>query len=134
FEELDTALIGITKSHGKLAGIVAHSTGALICALYLKHGKRRADVKTYVTNSAFLHFTLSRWNRMKMSAVVKMAHFFPHQKLPERISSSYGRTIHKSEQGEWDYDLSKKPLNGFPLYAGWFRMIRNAHREVAQGL
>lgn len=134
FEELDAALDELKKSHGKVAGIVAHSTGALICALYLKHGRRRTEVETFITNSAFLHFALGPWNHLKMAAVVKLARLFPKQKLPERISATYGRTIHKSEQGEWDYDLSKKPLRGFPLYAGWFRMIREAHREVAQGL
>lgn len=134
FTEIDWALSAVRRQHDVIASLVAHSTGALIGSLYLKHGEQKKAFRSFVCNSAFLNFSLGAWSRAKLAAVIKLARFLPFLKLPERISGSYGRTIHSSQEGEWDYDLSKKPLLGFPLYAGWFRMITHAHREVQAGL
>jgi alpha-beta hydrolase superfamily lysophospholipase len=84
--------------------------------------------------SPFLRFNLRAFDRGLTVLVARIGRFRPDFLLPQKLKPAYGRTIHKSQHGEWDYDLSRKPLEGFPLYAGWFRMIRAAHSYVAQGL
>jgi alpha-beta hydrolase superfamily lysophospholipase len=50
------------------------------------------------------------------------------------LGPHYGRSIHRSGTGEWDYDLRWKPIEGFPVRAGWFRAVRRGHAELAAGL
>jgi alpha-beta hydrolase superfamily lysophospholipase len=63
-----------------------------------------------------------------------MGKMFPKQALPEKLNRVYGMTIHASQQGSFDYDLEKKPLDGFPFYGGWIDMILSAQEQVASGL
>jgi len=50
------------------------------------------------------------------------------------FSRIYHEILHKDHKGEWQWDLSKKPLGGFPLYAGWLQMVAEAQRRVGFGL
>ncbi|HEX7804645.1 MAG TPA: hypothetical protein VF413_00645, partial [Cellulomonas sp.] len=36
--------------------------------------------------------------------------------------------------GEWDYDLTLKPSEGFPRRAGWVRAARHGHARLSRGL
>ena len=58
----------------------------------------------------------------------------PYAKMPAGLGTVYGRSIHRDHEGEWDYDLAWKPLDGFPVTAGWVGAIRAAHRRVQAGL
>ena len=58
----------------------------------------------------------------------------PMAKLPQELGKTYGSSLHVSQNGEWDYDLAWKPINGYPVYAGWARAISLAHRRVQRGL
>jgi alpha-beta hydrolase superfamily lysophospholipase len=44
------------------------------------------------------------------------------------------KSIHKNWDGEWDFDLTLKPLLGFPAYFGWVRAIFEAHAKIHLGL
>lgn len=134
FTELDWAVQVIKTSHGVPAGLVAHSTGALISALFLRARDAHSIARSLVVNSPFLRFNLKRADRVLLHLVARLGRYAPEVRLPQRLPSTYGKTLHKSERGEWDYDLNKKPLDGFPLYAGWFHMIQSAHQEVEKGL
>jgi alpha-beta hydrolase superfamily lysophospholipase len=134
FEELDEATQFIQAEHGELASLVAHSTGGLVCALYLASAEASAAPRSLVVTSPFLQFNLGSWNLFQSKVVASLSRLSPHTIVPQRMKPAYGKTIHKSEKGEWDYDLAKKPLRGFPLYAGWFRMIHQAHEKVRAGL
>lgn len=50
------------------------------------------------------------------------------------LGPHYGRALHKDTGGEWDYDLTLKPHEGFPARAGWLRAVRRGHAQVARGL
>jgi len=141
FLEIDWAIDFITKRHPYIAGAVAHSTGGLILSHYFKEPSRYFQgsdhlhrVRCLVLNSPFLKFNLPK----KETALVKLAALsggvLPYYKLPQKISGCYGKTLHKSQLGEWDYNLNYKPLYGFPFYPMWFRMITRAHAEIAHGL
>ena len=36
--------------------------------------------------------------------------------------------------GEWDFDLAWKPLQSWPVYAGWLRAVRRGHARAHRGL
>ena len=58
----------------------------------------------------------------------------PLRRIPQELGTTYGRSIHVDHGGEWSYDLAWKPLNGYPIYAGWVRAISRGHRQVQRGL
>ncbi len=134
FEELDWAVGAIKTCHPRIEALVAHSTGGLIAALYLDDRKADPPVERLILNSPFLRFPFRLKKRLLAWFVVRAARFAPTFVLPQTMDVVYGKTLHKDYGGEWEYDLAKKPVEGFPLYAGWFRMIRRAHARVAKGL
>jgi alpha-beta hydrolase superfamily lysophospholipase len=58
---------------------------------------------------------------------------FPHLPTPP-LTALYGKSLHVSEHGQWNYNTRWKPIHGFPVLAGWLRAIHRAQQEVAQGL
>jgi alpha-beta hydrolase superfamily lysophospholipase len=134
FEEVDWALASIVSEHKRVLSVLAHSTGALTASLYALRGTHRRHIESLILNSPFFAFNLGPWDMTLSRTVAKIASFAPNFRLPQRVSSTYGRTLHQDFEGEWNYDLSKKPLEGFVLYSGWFRMIHRAQDELSQGL
>lgn len=132
FPELDWALTRVASQQRRVAGLVAHSTGALIAAHYLGKGNHTGRVGCLIMNSPFFRFSLRGLDHAKLEIVTRAAKYFPYVVLPDRLSAVYGQTLHVSQQGEWNYDLTRKPLTGFPLYSGWFRMIQLAQEELGK--
>jgi alpha-beta hydrolase superfamily lysophospholipase len=56
------------------------------------------------------------------------------QEIPRKISGVYGRALHRDHGGEWDYDLTWKPLESRPVYVGWLRAVRRGHAQLHAGL
>jgi alpha-beta hydrolase superfamily lysophospholipase len=111
-----------------------HSTGGLVAALYAHRGRQRAAVKAAFLNSPFLDMNLPAWQQWTLEPVVSaLGAWFAHLPLPG-ISAVYGQSLHASQHGEWHYDTRWKPLQGFPVYAGWLRAIHRAHAEIDRGL
>ena len=50
------------------------------------------------------------------------------------MSGLYGRSMHRDHDGEWDFDLDWKPVESWPVFAGWLRAIRRGHAAVHRGL
>jgi alpha-beta hydrolase superfamily lysophospholipase len=134
FAELDAAVALLTELHRAPIVLVGHSTGGLIAAHYCRYGALRPSVVGLVLNSPFLDFRATRLERAELAVVERLGRVAPRAPLPISLEPIYGRTIHRSQAGEWDYALDMKPLSGFPLLAGWFTMIRAAQREVEAGL
>jgi alpha-beta hydrolase superfamily lysophospholipase len=111
-----------------------HSTGGLVAALYAHRGLQRAAVNAIFLNSPFLDLNLPTWQKRGVAPwLVTLGAVFPHMKLPG-LSGVYGMSIHSDHHGTWLFDTKWKPIEGFPVYAGWFRAIHRAHSEVAQSL
>lgn len=133
FPEIDWALDSIQA--GGPVVIVAHSTGALISALYASRGLHRACVSALIMNSPFVRFPLrSPVLKAKLAVGKTVGRILPKLVVPQDLNAVYGMTLHASQHGEWSYDLHKKPLRGFSFFAGWSTMITSAQDEVARGL
>jgi alpha-beta hydrolase superfamily lysophospholipase len=50
------------------------------------------------------------------------------------VSGFYARSLHRDHDGEWDFDLAWKPLESWPVYAGWLRAVRRGHARAHRGL
>ena len=58
----------------------------------------------------------------------------PMRIFPRTVSGVYAQSLHRDHAGEWDFDLTWKPLESFPVRFGWLRAIRAGHARVHRGL
>ncbi|GAA4375621.1 alpha/beta hydrolase [Hymenobacter koreensis] len=135
FPDLDAALDVLQAEGCKTVVLNAHSTGGLIGALYAHTGARRTALAALVLNSPFFEMN-QPWllRRVGIPLVARVGAVLPNLPLPANLPRSYGQSLHNSQRGEWDYHLPWKPLEVFPVNAGWLRAIRAGHRQLAAGL
>jgi alpha-beta hydrolase superfamily lysophospholipase len=112
--------------------LAGHSTGGLVCSLYAAEGERRSQVRALWLNSPFFDWREAHHAKLRMAAM--MGFFFPFMHDPRSVLPAYVKSIHKNWHGEWDFDLSLKPLMGFPACFGWVKAIFAAHARVRAGL
>ncbi|HEX7740483.1 MAG TPA: alpha/beta hydrolase [Marmoricola sp.] len=132
YEELDRAWADITADHDEVV-ISAHSTGGLTSSLWL-HDRRHEPAGVFL-NAPWLDMQGPPVVRdLVMPAIGGIGSRLPTREIPRSVSGFYARSLHRDHGGEWDFDLSLKPLESFPVYAGWIRAIRAGHARVAKGL
>ncbi|NRQ38861.1 alpha/beta hydrolase [Nonomuraea sp. NN258] len=132
FPEIDEAVRIIRRDHDELT-VNAHSTGGLIAGLWADRVRGRGLVQGLVLNSPF--FDLNVPAPLRLAAdVLKTPLSYARRALPLGSSTAYGQSLHRSEQGEWDYDLELKPLGGFSVHGMWLAAIRRAQRRLHAGL
>ncbi len=114
--------------------LAGHSTGGLICSLYKHVGELRDRVRALWLNSPFFEFNASSSRLLQLKIARDMGLFFPFMNNPNAVLPAYVESLHRNWNGEWDFDLTLKPLLGFPAYFGWVRAIFAAHAKVHAGL
>ncbi|MGW2219625.1 alpha/beta hydrolase [Nonomuraea sp. NPDC001684] len=132
FPEIDEAVRLIRRDHDELT-VNAHSTGGLIAALWADRVRGRGLVQGLVLNSPFLDLNVPAPLRLAAD-LLKTPMSYVRRPLPLGISTAYGQSLHRTEQGEWDYDLELKPLVGFSVHGMWLAAIRRAQRRLHRGL
>lgn len=111
-----------------------HSTGGLVAALHAHRGARRAGVDALVLNSPFLDMNLPHWQERWLEPLLAgVGRVWPALRLPG-LSPLYGQSIHAAHRGDWEFNTRWKPIEGFPVRAGWFRAIHRAQAEIAAGV
>jgi len=114
--------------------LLGHSTGGLVSALYAHEGKERRRIKALCLNSPFFAFNVPLWRRPLLAIGGLLGGPFPYLNDPNAVSPDYPKSLHRDYRGEWDFDFSLKPIEGFPAYFGWVRAIRKAQARVRSGL
>lgn len=134
FEEFDAAHRIISSAHpGTRFVMLAHSTGGLSASLYAAANPQKVDA--LALNSPWLEFQASEIGRTALAGIIQAASFRnPHRLLPSVDHGFYTRTVSSQFSGEWDYDLSWRPVNGFRLTAGFISAIFAAQAKVKKGL
>ncbi|WP_182523445.1 alpha/beta hydrolase [Nocardioides dongkuii] len=135
FAEIDEAWRRITERDGHDHVVVAaHSTGGLTTSLWAD--ERRPDALAgLVLNSPWFDMQGGMLLRTVGTVVVKqVGRRRPLREIPRKVSGFYGRSLHRDHDGEWDFDLTWKPLESFSVYAGWLRAIRTSHTRLHRGL
>jgi alpha-beta hydrolase superfamily lysophospholipase len=121
--------------------ICAHSTGALIVALWLDRLRRRGEIARRRITGLVLN---SPWLDLQGPAILRAAPTGAAIRAMSRINSKrvlrpaaesgYGATLHKDYGGEFDYNLAWKPIGGFPVTFGWLHAVRRAQTTLHRGL
>ncbi len=137
-DELERALAIVTAAHpGQPVVLVAHSTGGLIAALWLDRRRaagRVAPVAGLVLNSPWFDLQGRPVLRGPVTQAMRvLARARPLRQF-KAMPGVYGSTLHVSGTGEWDFDLSLKPLAGFPVTLGWLNAVRRGHARLHRGL
>lgn len=136
YDELDeaTRIIRVRDGHTRLL-VNAHSTGGLVTSLWAHDRRTAGVVDAMLLNSPFLDLN-AKWfaRRVLTPAATWYGKHRPHTDLKLGLNEVYGRSIHREHGGEWEYDMTWKPLKPFPVRAGWMRAIREGHRRVHAGL
>ena len=136
--ELDRALAIVAGAHpGRPVVLVAHSTGGLIAPLWLDRQRaagRTTPVAGAVLNSPWFDLQGTAAQRGALTQALRLlARARPLVAL-KTPPSTYGATLHVSGTGEWDFDTALKPLDGFPVTAGWLNAVRRGHARLHRGL
>ncbi|RBQ19520.1 alpha/beta hydrolase [Spongiactinospora rosea] len=136
FPEIDEAVRIIREDDGNEVVVInAHSTGGLISALWADRVRGTGRVQGLILNSPFLDLNVSAYLRSMADLLVwPLARVPARTVLPLALATAYGRSLHHTFHGEWDYDLAWKPLTGFPVHAVWLSAVRRAQRRLHGGL
>ena len=132
YEELDHAFAVVSEEHDHVV-LSAHSTGGLTVPLWLDD--RRPEVAAVVLNSPWLDMhgdAITR--RLALPVLHRVGGYRAKLLVPRKVSGFYARSLHEEHEGEWPFDLAWKPLQSWPVYAGWLRAIRTGQARVAAGL
>jgi alpha-beta hydrolase superfamily lysophospholipase len=134
YEEIDEAYRRITERDGHDHVVVsAHSTGGLVTPLWVHD--RQPRVAALVLNSPWLDLQGSLLLRTAgTKAIDQIGARRPYLAIPRDVSGFYARSLHRDHDGEWDFDLAWKPLESWPVYAGWLRAVRRGHARAHRGL
>ena len=101
---------------------VAHSTGGLIVPLWADHlrrinSERHARLAGIVLNSPWLDMM---YPRAAVAAIRPVAgvlgRLLPAVKIPGGNLGTYGVSIHKDHHGDWDFNVTFKPVGGHHKY------------------
>lgn len=140
--ELEGALAIISAENPAARVLVyGHSTGGLVVALWLDRVRSRGDtaalkIAGLVLNSPFLDLNgpaILR-TRATSTAIGAASRVRATRVVRGAGSGGYGLTLHRAYHGEFDYNLTWKPIGGFPITVGWIHAIRRGQARLHRGL
>lgn len=130
-EEIATTLELLRGEYDEVL-IEGHSTGGLIVALYAS--RHHGAVDGVVLNAPWLDLNESWFLRRLVAPFLRtFGHLVPRIPI-SNLGADYGRSLHVSTGGEWEYELGWKPLDGFGVYVGWLAAVLKGHSAVKRGL
>ena len=134
YPEIDEAYRRIVERDGHSHVLIsAHSTGGLVTPLWAHD--RQWSVAGLVLNSPWLDLQGSLLLRTAgTKAIDQIGLRRPYLSIRRDVSGFYARSLHRDHDGEWDFDLAWKPLQSWPVYAGWLRAVRRGHARAHGGL
>ncbi len=134
FDDLDAVWGLITRDHTTVVA-TAHSTGGLTTSLWLDD-RRPPELAGVFLNSPWLDMQGAAWLRTLpgRAALDQIGLRQPRRIIPRTVNGIYTRSLHRDHEGEFDFDLAWKPVESWPVYAGWLRAVRRGHCEVHRGL
>jgi alpha-beta hydrolase superfamily lysophospholipase len=134
FAEIDEAMNRVVERDGHDHVVVtAHSAGGLIAPLWAD--ARQPGLAGMVLNSPWLDLHgnfLVRYAGTR--AIDQVGARRPYLAIPRHVSGLYAESLHRDHTGEWDFNLDWKPLQSWPVYAGWLRAVRRGHARVHRGV
>jgi alpha-beta hydrolase superfamily lysophospholipase len=135
YPEISASIAVLTEDEGITDLVVyAHSTGCLIASLYADEGRYCDRIDALVLNSPFFDFALPSALQPLPHLLAPFGRIAPFARVLPGLPPAYFESIHRDYHGEWPYDLTLKPIQGFPVYLGWLRAILRAQQRLRRGL
>jgi alpha-beta hydrolase superfamily lysophospholipase len=135
YEDIDKALQIIKEEGGKQVALYGHSTGGLIISLYAALRKESTLFDVLICNSPFYDFNVPWIQKKTVIPILSfLGRIYPNLVLPIGFSKFYGKSLHKNDFGEWDYNLLWKPHVAPAINAGWVNAIHQGHLEISKGI
>lgn len=140
--ELERAVAVIAaETDGAGVCVYGHSAGGLIVTLWLDRLRDRGltaalGVDGLVLNSPFLdlHGPAILRTAPTTAALLALAKVRRTSVVRKPTEGGYGTTLHRDYAGEFEYDLTLKPLGGFPVTFGWINAVRRGQARLHRGL
>jgi alpha-beta hydrolase superfamily lysophospholipase len=131
YADIDQALAIIVAEGNLEIVLYGHSTGGLIITLYASAVKGKECFHALVCNSPFYDFNVP-WIQKKtvIPLLSLLGKLKPDINLPIGFSKFYGKSLHNSDFGEWNYNLKWKPHVAPAINAGWINAIHKGHLEI----
>jgi alpha-beta hydrolase superfamily lysophospholipase len=134
-EELSAAARVVREEEGHDTLVVmGHSTGGLLASLWAHAERGRGVVDAVVLNSPWFDLNRDWFQRVVLTRVLDVVGGIAPRLVVGHLAVHYGQSLHVDSGGAWDYDLTWKPHEGFPIRAGWIRTVRRGHARLARGL
>jgi alpha-beta hydrolase superfamily lysophospholipase len=135
YADIDHALAIISAEGSQEIVLYGHSTGGLLITLYAADRKGKECFDALVCNSPFYDFNVP-WIQKKtvIPMLSFLGRFYPNFRLPITFSKFYGKSLHKNDFGEWDYNLKWKPHVAPSINAGWVNAIHQGHLRITSGI
>lgn len=130
YEEVTYALNIIRNEGNKEVILFGHSTGGLLVTLFAKDHFNSPLFDGLILNSPFFVFNQGRLVKMLLPIVSSLGKIIPKLTIAGGFSEEYGKSIHQSFFGEWDYNLNWKPNVAPKVNLGWVRAIYKAQAEL----
>ncbi|MDO8150337.1 alpha/beta hydrolase [Isoptericola sp. b408] len=130
--DLDAAADAVRAAGHERLVVMAHSTGGLVVPLWASARPGRADA--LVLNSPWFEHHAPAPVRWVSAAVAEAVAPLAPRAVLGHLDDAYPRALHRTHEGEWDFDPAWKPLEPFPVRAAWFRSVRRSQRRLARGL
>ncbi|MBS41914.1 MAG: alpha/beta hydrolase [Nocardioides sp.] len=136
FAETDLAWSRITERDGHDHVVLsAHSTGGLSMSLWADSRQPEA-LAGVALNSPWFDLQGAPWMQSAAAnrALEVIGRRSPMRELGRDVNGFYARSLHREHDGEWDFDLTWKPVTSFPVRFGWLRAIRQGQARLHAGL
>lgn len=131
YTELDAAFALLKADHDRIA-MLGHSTGGLTATLWV--ADRPGQFEALLLNAPWVETHPSApHNPFMKNLLFGLSSINPLCTVPS-TEGFYARTLHVSQDGEWDYNLDYKGHPAFKLRLGWCQAILRGHERIAQGL
>jgi alpha-beta hydrolase superfamily lysophospholipase len=134
YPEIDEAWARVSGRDGHdHVVLTAHSTGGLTLPLWAADRKPR--LAGMVLNSPWFDMQGSILMRTVGTEVIKQVGARqPMRPIPRKVTGFYARSLHRDHEGEFDFNLDWKPVESWPVYAGWLRAVRAGHAQLHRGI
>lgn len=131
-EEIGAALAIIRDEGHEKVLILGHSTGGLLATSWADRFPETVDA--IVLNSPWLELNEGWFLRVVATRGIHLLSPWLPSMPVGRLDPGYGRYLHASVGGAWEYDLAWKPIAGFPARAGFISSVRRTQAAVGRGL
>lgn len=131
FDDIDSALSQMRRDGISDITLCGHSTGGLTVTLLAADRGPRLQVNRVVTNSPFLQWNFSKFERnVAIPMIAGLGTFFKNSKIKQSRCDGYAYSLLKQYHGEWEYNTDWKMVYSPPVTMSWIRSIQHAQKEV----